>query len=813
MKRPLVNVALFYLAGLLLARFLPWPPPLPALFLGSFALVIAAFVWPAARPRLLELALIFAGWLNLASWMMVVSPNDLRVLSESRAELVSIRATIAEAPVLRFYERDERELWRANTLLEVHAVRRGDKWEPAHGRVASMTPGVPGKEFFRGQEVLVTGVLQSPRNAVAEGLFDYEYYLRWQGIHFQFRAEGTNDWRLVSPENANRRPPWPDRFTEWAQRVLARGLPEQDESLRLIWAMTLGWRTALTDEVSEPFMRSGTMHIFAISGLHIALIAGILLQVLLVVRVPRAACGLIIVPLIWFYTAATGWQASAIRSTIMMTIIIGGWSLRRPTDLINSLAGAGFIILLWQPQQLFQASFQLSFFVVLSLALLLPPFEQWRMRLLQHDPFLPDELRPRWRRWLDTPLRWVTTAFATSLAAWIGSLPLIAFYFHLFTPGSLIANMLVVPASALALMCNLGSLFCGDWLPWLGELFNHSGWFWMRGMIVMSEWATTLPGAFTYVRSPTALEFFIYYGGVFAALNFPFLQRESRWCWAAGLTLALLTLAWLWQWSSHRRETRITVLDGAPAILVNRPGTREDLLLDSGSDSGAQFVVVPFLRAQGINRLPALALTHGDLPHVGGARRVVKQMGVRQVAVSTARFLSPAYREVVKQLEKQPNVRKKIQRGDSLLGWEVLHPSAEDKFSQADDSALVLRADIHGTRVLLLSDLGKAGQRALLEREKNLRADIVIAGVPRQSEPLLDVLLDAIQPAVIIVQAGDFPVSQRAPSALRERLAKRGTPVTYATDDGSLTITIKPSGWEVRSMNKTVAAGQRPGAR
>src|SRR5439155_20797297 len=156
-----------------------------------------------------------------------------------------------------------------------------------------------------------------------------------------------------------------------------------------------------------------------------------------VLQVRRGWCGCLVLPLIWAYTGVTGWQASAIRSTVMMTIVIAGWSLRRPSDLLNSLAAAGLIILVWDPQQLFQASFQLSFFVVLSIALLLPPLEKVRQRLLQTDPFLPPELRPRWRRWLDGPVRFVTTSIATSLAAWVGSLPLIAYYLHLFTPTSL----------------------------------------------------------------------------------------------------------------------------------------------------------------------------------------------------------------------------------------------------------------------------------------------------------------------------------------------------------------------------------------
>src|SRR5688572_4638753 len=114
----------------------------------------------------------------------------------------------------------------------------------------------------------------------------------------------------------------------------------------------------------------------AISGMHIALIATILVTFFRFLQLPRPVCCAAAIPLIWFYTAATAWQPSAVRSSIMMTIVLLGWCLRRPSDVINSLAGAGLLILLWDPLQLFQASFQLSFLVVLSLALLVPPLER-----------------------------------------------------------------------------------------------------------------------------------------------------------------------------------------------------------------------------------------------------------------------------------------------------------------------------------------------------------------------------------------------------------------------------------------------------
>src|SRR5439155_2508495 len=425
---------------------------------------------------------------------------------------------------------------------------------------------------------------------------------------------------------------------------------------------------------------------------------------------PRAVCGWLGIPLIWSYTAATGWQPSAIRSTLMMSVIIVSWALRRPSDLLNSLAAAGFIILLWDPQQLFQASFQLSFFVVLSIALLLPPIENMRQRLLQTDPLLPTELRPRWRRRLERPIHAVTTACATSLAAWLGSLPLIAHYFHLLTPVSLLANLVVVPLGSLALMSNLGSLLCGGWCPWLNELFNHSGWFWMEAMIKSSEWFAALPGAYFYVPAPSWIGFVVYYGLVFGSLS-GWLLAPRRRLVSAG-ALGLLAAAGLLQWREHRYDTRITVLPlaGGDSIYFDAPGQMNDLLIDCGNESAAQFVVKSFLAGQGVNRLPKLLLTHGDLRHIGGADLIEKEFSVTQFLVSGTRFRSPTYRRIVDRLERQSRRLRQVHRGDRYGAWTALHPEAAERCPEADDQAIVLRAAFHGGESLFGSDRGRPVQ-------------------------------------------------------------------------------------------------------
>src|SRR5882724_10010353 len=148
-----------------------------------------------------------------------------------------------------------------------------------------------------------------------------------------------------------RKPPVTERFMAWGKTALARGLPVEDESLRLEWALTLGWKAGLTEKVSEPFIRAATYHIFAVDGLRIAIISGIFLSLFRVMGVRRATSGLLVIPLIWFYAAMTGFPASAIRATVIATVVFGGWALRRPNELINSLFAAALIILVWEPPQ------------------------------------------------------------------------------------------------------------------------------------------------------------------------------------------------------------------------------------------------------------------------------------------------------------------------------------------------------------------------------------------------------------------------------------------------------------------------------
>lgn len=798
MKRPLLMVGVLFVAGILVggsARI-----PVGWVLAAAFTSVLAAVVWPRGRAVLLGAGIVLAGWTDQALHTQVLSPKDLRRILGGEPALGSIRGIVRETPTLRVFIHDERESWRAMARIEVSALSTNHQaWQPACGCVAVTTPGTL-TNCFGGQEVEITGVIAPPRIASAEGTFDYRAYLKQLGVYYHLRAGSELDWRMIA---SPARPPLADQFRAWARRALAAGLPIEDESLRLEWALALGWKTGLTDPVADPFMKAATYHIFAVDGLRMAIVFGIFFSLFRALRVPRPACALVLVPLIWFYVALTGWPASAIRATIMLTVVIGGWVLKRPPDLLNSLFAAALTILIWEPQQISQAGFQLSFLVVLSMILILPPLRRLGERLTAPDPLLPQDLHPRWRRTFRVPLRWLGDLCCSSFAAWVGSLPLVACYFHLVTPVSTPANLVAVPLCGLVLMSNLSSLLLSGWFPAAAELFNHAGWFLMEGIRVSSHWFAGWPGAWRYAAAPSLFSTALFYA-VLLALTTGWLLRPEGRRWKFALLTCALT-GWIGQCWWHVAAVRITILplSGGHGEFCRTAYGHGNWLVDSGSTNAFQLLTKPFLEGQGVNRLDGLALTHGDVRHVGGAELMARIFPPRQVYVSPVRFRSPAYRRAVEAFKTPTNWLHTVQEGDAVGPWRVLYPRPDDRFAQADDNALVLLGTFPAARVLLVSDLGRPGQNALIERTNNLRADLVVTGIPSASEALGESFLDAVRPKVIIVADSEYPSMERARPELRERLEQRGIPVLYTRVSGAITIELRGRRCALRAMDGT----------
>ncbi len=756
--------------------------------------------------------------------------------------LAVLKGELAETPSYTRYEQNGRERIHTSARLRAMQISTDDGvFRPVEATVLATVPGMLPDKFFSGRTVILEGVVSAPKGALAEGLFDYRKYLATQNIYYHFQTRQTNDWKLDDP--ATELPlPVADRFLRWGKNVIALGLPNEDEALRLSWSMSLGWRPGLNSDASVPFIRTGTMHIFAISGLHVALIAAILVQLLKFIRIPRAACALVIIPLIWFYTGATGWQPSAIRSTIMSSIVVLGWSLKRPSNLLNSLLGAALFILIWQPEQLFQASFQLSFFVVLSMALLLqerwsqdPRFPAWQLgwliglhplsrlkagwkptafiRWWPGDELLPPSLEPLWLRCWRKSSAFLKTSLLTSGAAWIGSLPLIMYYFSIVTPISLLANLIVVPLSSMALTCNLASFCTGTWFSSATTLFNHAGWFFMLCLNKLSWLFSSWRCGYFYTRPPSPTAVLCYYIFMVMAATGCLARRRLRYLTLSALAIGLCI--YFIPVLQSRRTLRLTVLPvGGGTIYIDDRPTGECVLVDTADERGAKTIVSPFLHAQGINSLESLFLTHASVRHSGGVLALLSDTPPREIITSAPRFRSRPYNDALRVCEAHGIRRLTKGEGDIVGHWRILHPDQGTKLAVADDQPLILKGEYAGLHLLLLSELGTTGQAMLSARHsEDLKADILIAGLPAHDEPLKTDLLQAISPKIIILCTSEYPASARGSRKLRERLEAFGVPIYYSDEARGITLTLSPNQYQIKTMSgETIQwqAGEMP---
>ena len=714
----------------------------------------------------------------LAFRMNYAGPNDLRIILGNDPELVTVRGILTAEPEHRVLDQDQKTRHRTTARVRVEELEREKKWEPASGQISVSTTGFVSEEFVAGSRVEISGVLARPQGPLAPGLFDYERHLKWQRTFFLLRAESTNDWIMAQQAEGLSAAAFYRRFNQWARATLQRGLPD-DENTRLLWAMTLGWRPGLTNEVSELFQKSGTLHIFAISGLHIAMMAWMLVKGFGRVGLSRNWAGLLALPIIWFYTGATGWQASAVRSTIMSSVVIVGWVLKRPNNLLNSLAASAIIILsFWQPEQLFQPGFQLSFLLLLTIAvwpaLASSPWPDPTLQLGQReaeafsrepdenawakflarfyqfatgrDPLLPAEFRPWWRRKLDRPLAWLFGGVNLSVASLVCSLPVIAGFFNLISLSSVLANLVIVPMSGIALGASMASLVMG-WLPLLPEFANSISWTVMKWMVAFCRALENYEWTFAYVKSPGEFNTVLYYLSI-GCLLAGHLKRLK----VAIPLFAAVAAAVAHGLHREATTTEVTVLPGSGVIYIDQPWSANDVIVDCGREREAMSIVKSFLRSRGVDRLSAIVLTHGDVEHVDGYIRLAEEFHVKQTIISPAKSRSPRYRDVLRVLEGDEKVRK-VSAGDQVSEWSVLHPPRGVDFAKADDEAVVLLGKVGTQRVLLMSDLGRLGQDRLAESAP--QADVVICGrsVPEVLRPSL---FEKVKPKTIVL-TGNVP--------------------------------------------------------
>ncbi len=326
----------------------------------------------------------------------------------------------------------------------------------------------------RGLQIETTGVLTpiAPRSAASKE-DDFEAYLQSIGVHYQLDRTDSLQ-RLRAPLAFDRFcTSMNDRF----QKTLRLGAPKGSELPNVYVAMLLGRKIELSKDQIERYRMTGTMHFFAISGLHIGVIAAVIAQFLLLIRVPRSLSPLIGLPLLYLYVEITGGSPSAMRAFLMATFFWFSFAFQRQRSPFSALLCSAIFVLIIDPNQLWSLGFQLSYTVVVSILLFGIPLHKVLTRRFHPYRWLPEDDWSSSQRALAWSLDKVLLMFAISFSAWLASTPLSAGLFGFIAPGAILLNMLLVHVVAIVIIGGVISLACGTaLLPGLSGFINHSAW-------------------------------------------------------------------------------------------------------------------------------------------------------------------------------------------------------------------------------------------------------------------------------------------------------------------------------------------------
>ncbi|HEX9937143.1 MAG TPA: DNA internalization-related competence protein ComEC/Rec2 [Longimicrobium sp.] len=570
-----------------------------------------------------------------------------------------------------------------------------------------------------------------------------------------------------------------------AERQIRRLFPR---NAALADALVLGRRETLDRELADRFAASGLVHLLAISGTHVALVAAVLVLLGRVLRLRRDPTIWLTIALITLYLAMIGAPPSAVRSGIMTALALLTAVLQRPSAPFGIVAAAALVILALEPMTALDAGFQLSYAGVLGIMLLRRP-------LLAR---VPERLRQGWMKHL-------TESFVVSVAAFVATSPITAHHFGQVAPVSIVANLPAIPLSSLALVGVGAACALEPLSPGLARLVADGASLALDGMQAVVNVAAAVPGGHMAVARP---RWWLWAAAALAFLAVLELaagmRRRVRWALApmsAAAAFLLLPVA-----AAPARGLEIAFLDvgQGDAVAIETPAGRW-LLVDAGPaeegfDAGRRRVL-PWLRAQGATRVEALVLTHPHLDHVGGAPAVLREIPVGRVIEPGMAFGTPVYQEVLHAARARRVPWNAARQGRVLridgVELEFLWPTADvlDAPEDPNDISAVVQLRYGEFSALLTGDAPEFVERALVGRYgERLRSQLVKAGHHGSRTSTSDEWLRAVSPALVVISCGRRNrYGHPAPETVARLRAGR-VQVARTDEDGTVVVRVAPGG-------------------
>ena len=630
-----------------------------------------------------------------------------------------------------------------------------------------------------GNRLELNGNLQRPRDERNPGEFDYEKYLNGKGIAALLSVYNADSVKILSREKS---------AVKNLIFEIRKIIDEKIERLHnkttaaLLRGLILADRGLIDYQINDYFINAGVVHVLSVSGLHVGYIVIIFIVLFsrfgIYTRFILTAAGLII------YMILTGSDAPVFRSTVMAIILLVAPLTGRDYNSFNTLSFAALIILMINPNDLFNPSFQLSFSAIMSLILLYPPLKAFI------DSF----------NFKSKIIYWFLIFCVSSIAAQLGTLPFTLTYFHRLSVTSLAANMLVIPLSGAIVALGIFTVVAGSVSFWIGSLFASAN----EAMTYFLYWFVKIlgKGGYSYI----SIRQFTFYDAVvfYLALLFIFmiLKKELQ------LRIKILSLAFMLIASSllMRLDDYKILPDNTFSLMAIDVGQGDSFLIrfpdgktaliDAGNktpyfDNGEK-IIIPLLDRLGIDTLDYGFISHVDADHYKGFESIIKAKRVVQIFKPHPDTASAADKECEKFLRENNYIpayysRRIISVGSARI--YVLNDTINDYFGEANSNDLsgYLKIVYGYNSFLFTGDGGVSAEKKYARKyESFLKSDLLKTAHHGSRSGTSELFLDKVNPEIAVISAGIGNKFKHPSRQILERLAERKIKIIRTDEQGAL---------------------------
>lgn len=726
MNAPLLPLLVFYISGIVINHyfFIPFPLLIASFLVLSTALICVLLLgYRKISHIFIFLSLTILGIFSLYPTRYPLSPSHIKYFaSEKKRVLEGI-----------LYRTPDYSWNRTRIYLKLCAIHESNRSYPINGKFL-LTIRNCRQQLDTGDRIRFLCKVSTPKNFGNPGCSDYVNSLAREGVF----ATGfmANDKYLAVIGNGFNHLYLLKALKKRIRKAFTENLEPTTQGIAL--ALVLGERKNIPPALREEILMAGIAHLFAISGLHIGIIATISYLLIrwlltrsyhltLLISVKKWSPFFAIFPVL-FYALLTGWNLPTQRAVIMIVLFLISIILGKKKNVLNTLYLAAFIILIVSPSSLFDISFQLSFVSVFFLIYLIPKFSL----IFPEEKFI-SKLQFRWEI---TIFSWLKKSLFATIAASLGTTPLVSLYFNRISLIGIISNLILIPLLGVGAVC-VGLLIAVFSLisPPLTLPFLRLDEQIINSSIILIKFFAHLPLSELRVATPSLLEIIFFYTSIFLLCN---LKKRTIYKYAFVLVILLLGIDFLSSKLQDRfnHNLRLTFLDGGQgeSILIEFPyggkmlidggGSYQDEALDIGERA-----IAPYLWKKKIKKLDYILLTHPHPDHLNGLPFIARNFKPTFFWWNGEEALPPLAKklyEVIGYAQSEArvinnNIPRLIINGTCI---DFLHPPPSSKWN-GNNNSLVLRIVLGEISFLLTGDIQKEAESEIIQEGKYLKSTVM----------------------------------------------------------------------------------------